>query len=349
MRFRASRKPQMRVYLGPETTLDLKLRCIVSAACSLTAYLAVLGSSVNAASIVWGSPTNISGESDVSTNGTLLSAVNPGLYGPSGQATTVNGVNFIAWATGGSGAPTDPSGVFTLTPAPGFGIFTTSGLGSASAPFSALSSAYRVLLDGSDYASNSGQTQFNGSITMTINGLAVGNTYEFQSWTNDSRPFSTGPLMASTGSTSVLLDPNTTDSAGGLGQYVIGTFVADSATQSILFSTTGNAVGHSGYQLRLITAISGDSNDDDVVDARDYVLWRKFNIHGARGYPDWKAHFGESLSASGIAFAPAVPEPTLCSLISIATVLALLIPSRRHRAAACICRGGLHGYRQMPA
>src|SRR5262245_25406127 len=132
VRFRASRKSLMKVYQGPETTLDRELRCIVSAACSLTAYLAVFGSSVNAATIDWGSPTNISGDSDVSTNGTLLSAVNPGLYGPIGKATTVNGVNFIAWATGGSGAPTVPSGVFTLTPAPGFGIFTTSGLGSAS-------------------------------------------------------------------------------------------------------------------------------------------------------------------------------------------------------------------------
>jgi hypothetical protein len=186
-----------------------------------------------------------------------------------------------------------------------------------------------VLLDGADYASNPSQTQFNGSITMTINGLALGNTYEFQWWFNDSRPFSTGPLMASTGFTSVLLDPNTTDSAGGLGQHVIGTFVADAHTQDILFSTTGNAVGQSGYQLRLLTAISGDYNDDDVVDARDYVLWRKFNVHGARGYADWRTHFGETSGASGSAFGPAVPEPTLFSLVAIATVFSMLGPRRR--------------------
>src|SRR5262245_7269805 len=76
VRFRASRKSLMRDYQSPETTLDPELRCIVSAACSLTAYLAVFGSSLTAATIDWGSPTNISGESDVSTNGTLLSAVN---------------------------------------------------------------------------------------------------------------------------------------------------------------------------------------------------------------------------------------------------------------------------------
>jgi hypothetical protein len=334
----------MGAYRIPEKAFVPQLRCIALAAFSLTLYLALFGSSINAATIAWGPPTNISGDSDVSTNGTLLGAVNPGLYGSIAQATTVNGVNFIAWAPNGGAVVTDPSGLFTLTPAPGFAVFTTSGLGSASAPFSALSSAYRVLLDGADYASNPSQTQFNGSITMTINGLADGKTYEFQWWFNDSRPFSTGPLMASTGVTSVLLDPNTTDSAGGLGQHIIGTFVADAATQDILFSTTGNAVGHSGFQLRVLTAISGDYNDDHVVDARDYVLWRKFHIHGAWGYTDWKTHFGETSGGSGSAFAPAVPEPTLFSLLAIATAFSMFGPLRRLRAERAQM---LHGCRQL--
>jgi hypothetical protein len=334
----------MGAYRVPKNPIDAKLRCIALAALSLTLYLALFGSSMSAATIAWGPPTSISGDSDVSTNGTLLSALNPGLYGNASQATTVNGVNFIGWAPAGGGAPTDPSGLFTLTPAPGFGIFTTSGLGSSSAPFSALSSAYRVLLDGADYASNPSQTQFNGSITMRINGLAVGNTYEFQWWFNDSRPFSTGPVVASTGVITVSLDPNTTDSVGGLGQHVIGTFVADTATQDILFSTTGNAVGHSGYQLRVLTPISGNYNDDNVVDARDYVLWRKFNIHGARGYPDWRAHFGETLGGSGSAFGPAVPEPALFSVLAIATAFSMFGPLRRLRVKRAQV---LYGYRQL--
>jgi hypothetical protein len=331
----------MGAYRILENAFKSQVAFVALAAFSLTA---LFGSSLNAATIAWGLPASISGDSDVSTNGLLLTAVNPGLYGPIGQATTVNGVNFVAWAPGGGGAPTDPSGLITLTPAPGFGIFTTSGLGSASGPFSALSSAYRVLLDGADYASNPGQTQFNGSITMTINGLALGNTYEFQWWFNDSRPFSTGPILASTGVTSVLLDPNTTDSAGGLGQYVIGTFVADAPKQDILFSTTGNAVGHSGFQLRLLTAISGDYNDDHVVDARDYVMWRKFNIHGARGYPDWTTHFGETPVGSGSAFGPRVPEPTLFSLLVIVTVFSLFGPLPRLRVERASV---LHACRQF--
>ena len=206
-----------------------------------------------AATIAWGPATNISGEADVSLNGTLVSAVNPGQFpGGGGAATTVNGVNFIGFAPANMGPVTDPSGVFTLETVPGFGIFSTSGLGSPAAPFSTLTSAYQRLLDFADYSSDGPQTTFNMPITMTINGLTVGVPYEFQFWFNDSRPFSTGPLIATTGVTSVSLDPNTTNAPGGLGQFAVGTFVADATTQQILFTTTGNAVGHSAYQLRVV-------------------------------------------------------------------------------------------------
>ena len=87
---------------------------------------------------------------------------------------------------------------------------------------------------------------------MRINGLTIGAVYEFQWWFSDSRPFSTGPVTATTGAISVSLDPNTTDSAGGIGQYAIGTFIADATTQDIVFSTTGNAVGHNAFQVRQI-------------------------------------------------------------------------------------------------
>lgn len=218
------------------------------------AFIAISETGLRAAEIDWGPATNISGDSDVSLNGTLISAVNPGQNGANlnGVATTVNGVTFTAFAPNGSGTPTDSSGRFTLAAATGYGVYTTGGLGSGATPFSSLSAAYRQLLDFADYASNSGQTDFSGSLTMTINGLMIGNQYEFQFWFNDSRPFSTGPMTATTGNKSVSLDPNTTDAAGGLGQFAIGTFTADATTQVIVFSTTGNAVGHSGYQLRQI-------------------------------------------------------------------------------------------------
>lgn len=51
---------------------------------------------VSAATIIWGSPTTVAGDSDVDTTGTLVYAYN---IGPSGvQATTINGVVFNALA-----------------------------------------------------------------------------------------------------------------------------------------------------------------------------------------------------------------------------------------------------------
>jgi hypothetical protein len=263
-------------------------------------------------------------------------------------------VNFIAWAPGGSGTSTDPSGRFTLASAPGFGVFTTSGLGSGAAPFSTLSTPYQVLLNGADYASNPSQTQFDGSITMTINLLVVGWEYEFQWWFNDSRPFSTGPVSATTGATSVSLDPNTSNAAGGLGQYAIGMFTADASTQEIHFSTTGNAVGHSGFQLRLLVPgpLPGDFNLDGGVNAADYTVWRNslgtlFDLNGngnetggsagivdRADYELWKLHYGEHMPGAGAGqFASLSPEPMSFGLTLTAFLIALLKkPKRRHCA-----------------
>jgi hypothetical protein len=66
----------------------------------------------------------------------------------------------------------------------------------------------------------------------------------------------------------------------------------------------------------------GDYNQDGVVDAADYAVWRKGLSVG--DYPTWRAHFGESLSAVGNA-AGVVPEsgPLSCAVISLG-ILALL-------------------------
>lgn len=211
------------------------------------------GEQLRAASILWGSPATISGDSDVSTTGTLLAAVNPGANVSGGLATTVNGVTFAAFGPQGVASATDSSGRFTIeSTTAGYSVFSTTGLGSASPPFSLLSSSYQTLLSYASYISNSGQTDFSKPMTMTINGLTSGGEYAVQLWFNDSRPFSTGPLTGTSETTSVSLDPNVTDAPGALGQQVIGTFTADGTTQAIVFSTTGNAVGLSAYQLRLL-------------------------------------------------------------------------------------------------
>jgi formylglycine-generating enzyme required for sulfatase activity len=52
----------------------------------------------------------------------------------------------------------------------------------------------------------------------------------------------------------------------------------------------------------------GDYNRDSIVDAADYVVWRKTGGMQA-GYDTWRAHFGETFG-SGAGASGAVPEPT---------------------------------------
>jgi hypothetical protein len=63
----------------------------------------------------------------------------------------------------------------------------------------------------------------------------------------------------------------------------------------------------------------GDHNGDGVVDAADYVAWRKLNIDGAQGYDDFVENFGEPSPGAG---GGAVPEPSATALLLIAMFFA---------------------------
>ncbi len=49
-----------------------------------------------------------------------------------------------------------------------------------------------------------------------------------------------------------------------------------------------------GWVTGASVALDGDYNGDGVVNAADYVMWRKTNINGSAGYNTWRANFGES-------------------------------------------------------
>jgi alpha-galactosidase len=76
----------------------------------------------------------------------------------------------------------------------------------------------------------------------------------------------------------------------------------------------------SGLYLLTTAGVPGDYNDDGVVDAADYTVWRN-NLGSSESLPNdaspgvtpedydvWKEHFGET--AAGAASSTAVPEPT---------------------------------------
>jgi hypothetical protein len=71
----------------------------------------------------------------------------------------------------------------------------------------------------------------------------------------------------------------------------------------------------SALRLTQITGpepLEGDYNNDDQVDAADYVAWRKSDINGENGYDVWLTNFGRSNDAPSTVLnaASAVPEPS---------------------------------------
>lgn len=228
---------------APALSLFSKLRCVF-----LGSAAAILFSMpVSAAPITWGTVSGIgvSGDSDINTAGTFITAYNIG-----GATTTVNGVVFV-----GTGGSTSAAGISNI----GFpGSAFTSGATPIGSPFDLLSGNYQSLVGTGGYVAYP-------SGTFTLSGLTTGNTYSFQIWANDSRGTNDPDFQADiasrtsifSGVTDVALlqntgGPGSDNYAGGLGQMVTGTFVADASTQSI--GTTPYALLNA-YQVRDITAI----------------------------------------------------------------------------------------------
>jgi hypothetical protein len=95
-----------------------------------------------------------------------------------------------------------------------------------------------------------------------------------------------------------------------------------------------------GYNIA--ASLAGDFNNNGVVEAADYVLWRKYNNTATTlandatpgtndaDYDVWRAHFGQTPGSGAQASAnAAVPEPTILLQLSSA----MLVMSLRRRGA----------------
>jgi hypothetical protein len=96
--------------------------------------------------------------------------------------------------------------------------------------------------------------------------------------------------------------------------------------------------------LQVLTGpIAGDYNDDGIVDAADYAVWRisvggasianrdpnNTGLIGQADYNSWRTNFGQTAgSGNGAASNTAVPEPSFASM-AIAAVLAMSARGRR--------------------
>jgi formylglycine-generating enzyme required for sulfatase activity len=120
-----------------------------------------------------------------------------------------------------------------------------------------------------------------------------------------------------------------------------GSFETDSSSlnanyrESISPTTESDSLGFRLATIATIVGIPGDYNANNVVDADDYVLWRKYSGQSVTlpndstpgtvtsdDYDVWRAHFGQTPSASGSgSLVPnAVPEPGCLSLVGVAVI-----------------------------
>lgn len=208
--------------------------------CAALAALAITATA-HAATVTWSAPTNISGDSDVITTGTLVTARN---FSQTQVTPTVNGVFFDIYPIS-NGA----NAFFGITNVATFGFSnlesSDTAYGSASAPYNSLSASYQTLLS-SGAGSSTGAT-----LTLTLLNLTNGTPYLFQWWSNDSGLAYGGVnSTTATATNAVTLDENTTNAVGGMGQWAVGTFTASGTTQTISFSGARPEIN--GFQLRIV-------------------------------------------------------------------------------------------------
>lgn len=200
----------------------------------LALWLAVAPATVEAAGLMptidWTRPGmgafDISGEADVRTDGTLMVAVN---FGSSAPVTVVNGVPFMGFDNEEFATPT----------------------GSTAPPFASLPGNYPQLLSLGMVA---------GYVVLGIGDLIPGHLYLLQWWSNDSLPGErTGQLQVQPDDqpeNTLVLSTNVSASPGGLGQYGVGTFIANEEGIAIRFEgLEGASAVLNALQFRDLTPV----------------------------------------------------------------------------------------------
>lgn len=209
-------------------TFPPRIRRLLSIGLSL-----LLAGAASAANIDWGlGARQITGDGDVDNTGTILAAYSFGGPGP----VTINGVTFqnVLPAEWENFAPsvTVGSGVGAVTIEGATLWSSTNVFESSGEPYDSLSASYRQLLSSAIW--NDMEWGGDNEIIFTITGLTPGQTYRIQIWSNDSRGYGENRSTTYTAGQFVTLRQNTGPAWGGLGEYAIGTFVADGATQTFI-------------------------------------------------------------------------------------------------------------------
>ena len=192
--------------------------------------------------ITWQTPRNIKDDTDVSTKGTSVYA-----YAINDIDTVVNGVTFIAGGAINRSLKVQNLGDDHDVVSSDFLRYTPDAyMKNGKTLDSSLPVSYRNLLDGGIFISAKTPQ------TITLGNLKVGETYEVQVWFNDSRDKRLKRKTTLNGVNDVKVIYTPVNTEGGLGQYVLGTFVATATTEDIVQTSTSGNPQLNAIQLRRI-------------------------------------------------------------------------------------------------
>jgi hypothetical protein len=184
--------------------------------------------------ITWQTPVTISSPSDVNTLGTLFGTWAPFDGDAAGSGgLTVNGVAFKAF-------PDLPGAADTFDNGAGNATFRAPSTSDAN---------YNDLMTAAAFG-NTG-----GPYTISWNGMTAGDSYLVQFWVNDGRNSTANARMETiTGGANTSLSLAYGSGATGAGQYIIGTFVAGSASETLTVNADVSAQFNL-IQVRDVTAV----------------------------------------------------------------------------------------------
>ena len=238
---------------SPDTIADMAFRAVWLGFAALLLACFGGGQAVLAAPVTFISGTvNVTGTSstavsdaEILTLGTTHFAYN--FWG--GSPNVVNGVSFNSITSATGAGNLSISG--TATPIYFNGYYQAGAI-------DLLSTGYQNLLKGGVY------TDGTGTITITMNGLTVGKTYVVQMWANESRNNFSGSTDRAEnviGGNTVRIEYNVSNLGGGVGQYVLGAFVATATSQSFTMTPPAGLVSPSAQinaiQVRDVTDLVG--------------------------------------------------------------------------------------------
>jgi hypothetical protein len=172
--------------------------------------------------------------------------------------------------------------------------------------YNSVTGSHRLVQNGANVAPTS--CGLCGLNPRTAVGLTTGNSKLLMMTVDGRQSFSGGVslvelanLMISHGATNAInLD-------GGGSTTMVMNYYADGLATQVLNSPSDGSERSVGMNLAVFALPNGDYNEDGVVDAADYVVWRKSG-GGEPAYDAWRENFGTGLG-SAFGQGSSVPEP----------------------------------------